>query len=226
MVETVSLARPCAPMIVLASLVAVPAATNGHVLDEYLQSTLVVIEPADIRLHINLTPGVEVADRILDTIDQDHDGVVSTEETMAYAALLKRDLAVQFDGRDVEIKLIAAEIPNVAELHTGHAIVQLQFSVLSGSFAAGHHRLAVDNKHFKAIGVYLFNAARPKSALIRIDKQTRSRNQSQGEVEFSYSPSASVPHLKSVLLAALTVLVVATLAVLVRQKTSATIPAR
>ena len=56
-------------LLIIVALVAVPSAAYGHVLDEYLQSTLVVIEPGDIRLKINLTPGVEIAEKVLAQID-------------------------------------------------------------------------------------------------------------------------------------------------------------
>src|SRR4051812_11720493 len=46
-------------------LLALPCAVFGHQLDEYIEATLVAIEPGDIRLQINLTPGVEIADQVL-----------------------------------------------------------------------------------------------------------------------------------------------------------------
>ena len=161
-------------------------------LDEYLQSTLVAIEPGDVRLKINLTPGVEVADKILAQIDRDRDGVISNDEAAAYSELLKRDLTVRMDGRDTELKLTESNIPALAELRTGHGIIQVEFSITPGSFTAGPHRLAFENRHFNSLGVYLFNAARPRSASIQIARQNRNANQSTGEIEFAYdAPSHS-----------------------------------
>src|SRR5579859_4000887 len=48
-------------VLVLALLVA-PGTGLAHRLDEYLQATLVTIEPGEIRLQINFTPGVAVAE--------------------------------------------------------------------------------------------------------------------------------------------------------------------
>lgn len=171
--------------LLMVALSAVPSTSYAHVLDEYLQSTLVAIEPGDIRLRINLTPGVEVADQVLAQIDHDRDGVISTDEAAAYAELLKRDLTVRLDGRDSDLKLTASNFPEPAELRTGHGIIQVEFSIIPGSFAAGPHKLAFENRHFKALGVYLFNAARPRSASIQIARQKRNANQSRGEIEFA-----------------------------------------
>ncbi len=44
----------------LLALVALPSTADAHRLDEYLQATLVDIEPGVLRLRINLTPGVDI----------------------------------------------------------------------------------------------------------------------------------------------------------------------
>ena len=62
----------------LLALLAFPSAVFAHRDDEYLQATLVAIEPSGIRLQINLTPGVDVAEQVLALIDRDQDGVIST----------------------------------------------------------------------------------------------------------------------------------------------------
>src|SRR5258707_1157601 len=64
MVEAVTMMLRHLPLVFVAMGAAVPV-VDAHVLDEYLQSTLVAIEPGDIRLKINLTPGVEIADKVL-----------------------------------------------------------------------------------------------------------------------------------------------------------------
>ena len=89
----------CLP--VLLALLASPTGVFAHQLDEYLQATLVDIEPGKIRLQMDLTPGVAVAERLLGLIDRNRDGVISPDESTAYAELLKRDLVVRLDGRKV-----------------------------------------------------------------------------------------------------------------------------
>ena len=173
-------------LLTIVALIAVPSAAYGHVLDEYLQSTLVVIEPGDIRLKINLTSGVEVAEKILAQIDLNNDGALSSDEGAAYAKTLRRDLAVRLDGLGTELRLTGSNFPEPAELRTGHGIIQVEFSIIPGSVTAGTHRLAFENRHFNSIGVYLFNAARPRSASIQIVRQDRNTNQSTGEIEFTY----------------------------------------
>jgi len=173
------------------ALLALPARALAHQLDEYLQATLVAIEPGQIQFRINLTPGVAVAERVLGLIDQDRDGIISTNESAAYAELIKRDLVVRLDGRTVELKPGSSFFPGPEELRTGSGIIQIHYAATPVALAAGSHRLSLENRHLLPASVYLFNAAQPKSASIHIIAQNRNENQSTGEITFSVQPPRS-----------------------------------
>jgi len=192
----------------LLALFAVSSAAFAHRLDELLQATLVDIEPGGFRLQINLTPGVAVAGQLIALIDRNHDGVISTKEAAAYAELLKRDLTVRLDLRNVELKLTASNFPEPAELRTGSEIIQMEFSGTTGRLAAGSHTLSLENRHLPEVSVYLVNAARPGSASIQIASQKRNDLQSRGEIGFDFNPppNPGIPIAILVSLAALFVL--------------------
>lgn len=189
------LARTLAPLTsvllflpVLLAFLALPSTVFAHRVDEYLQATLVVIEPETIRLQINLTPGVAVAEQVLALIDRDRDGVISTNEAAAYSELLKRDLIVRLDQRNLELKPTASFFPGIAELQTGWGFIQMEFSAPPGRLAAGTHNLTIEGRHLPSVSVYLINAAQPASPFIQILKQIRNENQSVGEIRFTYQP--------------------------------------
>jgi len=171
----------------LVGLIAAPLASRGHQLDEYLQATLVSIEPGEIRLQIHLTPGVAVAERVLALIDRDHDGVISTSEAAAYSASLARSLTVRLDGREVPLRVTSAYFPEPDDLRTGWGIISLEFSGRVGPLAEGGHRVSLVNGHLPALSVYLLNATQPSSRSIHINTQTRTKTQSQGEIELEVS---------------------------------------
>jgi hypothetical protein len=175
-------------------LLALPSAGWAHQLDEYIQATLVAIEPGEIRLQMNLTPGVQVASQVLTLINQNHNSVISTNGAAAYAEALRHDLVVRLDDRVVELKLNTSKFPAVSEIREGTGIIQIEFSITPASFAAGAHKLTLDNRHLPAISAYLFNAARPKSDLIQITGQKRNDTQSLGEVDFNFSAPAKPAH--------------------------------
>lgn len=211
------------PMLIVA-LAIFPPAAYGHVLDEYLQTTLVAIEPGDIRLKINLTPGTEIAEKVLKQIDQNSDGAISSDESAAYSEMLRCDLTVQLDGRDTQLKLTASNFPKLEELHTGHGIIQMEFSIAPSSFSGGNHRLTFENRHFDSLAVYLFNAARSQSPSIRITKQHRNTNQSTGEIEFAYEPQNFLSLRTTIFLTAAALVVAGMLAALLRTVRTTTNP--
>src|SRR4051794_17077529 len=81
--------------LMLLTTLVLPASALAHRLDEYLQATLVVIGPDCVRLQINLTPGVAVAEQVLALIDVNKDGLISTNEATAYCESLRRNLILR-----------------------------------------------------------------------------------------------------------------------------------
>ena len=155
MVEAVN--RALCRVALLVAILAVPAAVFAHRDDQYLQATLVAIEPSSVRLQINLTPGVAVAEQVIAQIDRDRDGAISENEAVAYAESLKRDLTLRVDGQELELTLTASEFVPPEELRTGSAIIQMEFSATFGRLAAGFHRLTLENRHLTAMSVYLID---------------------------------------------------------------------
>lgn len=186
MVEALITRRRCLPL--LLALLSLPSDAFAHRDDEYLQATLVVIEPREVRLQINLTPGIAVAEQVIALLDRNRDGVISTKEAAAYTELLKRDLTVRLDGRNSELKLTASEFVPPAELRTGSGIIQIEFSASFGPLAAGSHSLTLENRHLTRISVYLINASQPRFATVQITRQKRNDTQSAGEIGFTFHP--------------------------------------
>lgn len=178
--------RPGLPCLVwLLGLAAWPSTGLAHRLDEYLQATIVAIEPGKVRLEMNLTPGVEVADKVLASIDLDHNGVISDNEATAYSQLLRRGITVRLDQHRLPLKVTSMKFPELTELRTGWGIIQIEFCAPIRPLAPGPHKLTLMNRHLPGMSVFLFNAAQPRSASVRITAQKRNENQSSGEIDFT-----------------------------------------
>src|SRR5262249_28761794 len=175
----------------LLALLAFRSCAWAHRLDEYLQATLVAIEPDEMRLQIHLTPGVAVAEQVLALIDRDRDGVISTNEAAGYTQALQRGLVVRVDQRKLELNPAPSRFPTPAELRTGWGIIQMEFSVTPRGLAEGAHKFTLENRHLPEASVYLFNAAVPKTRSVQILRQIRNENQSEGEIEFSFHPTTN-----------------------------------
>ena len=91
---------------------------------------------------------------------------------------------------NLELKLTASEFVPPAELRTGSGTIQMEFSAIFGSLAAGPHRLTLENRHLTAMSVYLINAAQPRFATVQITRQKRNQNQSAGKSNLPFIRSA------------------------------------
>ena len=169
---------------VIAAVSALLPSLAAHRLDEYLQATVAMIEPEGIRLRINLTPGVDVADQVLAKIDLNRDAIISEKEAATYAESFRRDLVVRLDQSDAGLEVAALSFPEADELRKGRGTIWIEFSVTSTPMVVGAHTLTVENRHLSRASAYLFNAALPKSGSIKIGRQKRSNDQHQGEIEF------------------------------------------
>jgi hypothetical protein len=194
-----AIARALALGLACTGFVSTPAA-SAHRLDEYLQATLVVIEPGVVRLQMNLTPGVAVAEQVLAQVDREGKGAISPEEAAAYAAALRRDLRLRLDDRDLELKVTASQFAAPAELRSGWGMIQVEFTAETGALGAGAHALRLENRHLPAVSVYLVNAGQPTffntvpatAGTVVITAQKRNENQSAGEIDFTFQPGAGV----------------------------------
>ncbi len=181
-----ALTRALRSRMLLLAFFAVTSAVFAHRLDEYLQATLVAIEPNGVRLQINLTPGVDVADKVLAQIDRDHDSAISRSEARAYVELLRRDLTLTLDGQELKLKSTASQFATPVELHSGWGMIQVEFTATLGSLTTGAHKLVFENRHLTTLSVFLLNAAQPGNGAIQIKSQKRTENQASGEIEFAF----------------------------------------
>lgn len=157
---------------------------SAHRLDEYLQAT--VIDPGrdHVMLRLRLTPGVDVADRVIARIDTNRDGMLSVGEKRAYALQIAKDLSVSLNGTSVTLRPEGGVFPTIAAMKAGTGIIMLQFESKAIRTKA-YNRLIYSNSATGPDVVYLVNCLMPADPAVHIDEQTRSANQASYEVSFS-----------------------------------------
>lgn len=68
------------PSALLALLCFVSLPAGSHRLDEYLQATVLPLEPGTLTATLRLVPGVAVAPKVIASLDPDADGTISQDE--------------------------------------------------------------------------------------------------------------------------------------------------
>ena len=157
---------------------------EAHRTDEYLQATLIDIEPRFIRLDVSLTPGIETYSTIGPLLDRDHDGALSPAEAAAYAELVRRDLKLSLDGQPLELELQGHQFSILTELRDGTGSIHLELKAQLKGGGSGDHHLSFENHHLPPISVYLVNAVVPDSPEIQMGQQLRSTNQNECRISY------------------------------------------
>ena len=180
--------RPIALAVVLVAMF--PADGTAHRLDEYLQAARVALTPNSIRLELDLTPGANIAQSLVNRIDLDRDGRFSPEEAEVYARVVLREIGVWLDGASLDLGLQHVEVSTPEELLDGVGTLSIVATTAVVSPPA-LHQLTLRNSHDTARGVYLMNALVPKSKDVIITAQARDGRQQEFRVEYEVRSSAA-----------------------------------
>ena len=167
----------------LALLIALMAPAFAHRLDEYLQATIISVEPAHVRLSMRLIPGVAVANTVLPEIDPNGGGAISEVEGRAYVERVVRELLLSVDGHRLSPRIASAAFPSIEEMREGTGEIHIE---LTAELPDGgqNRKLAFENHHEPGISAYLVNCLAPQDSRIHIVAQNRNRNQSFYELEY------------------------------------------
>jgi hypothetical protein len=165
-----------------------PPLAGAHRLDEYLQATRVSIDVDRVGLDIALTPGASVAPQVLEWIDTNRDGEISTAEGDAYARLMIGSVALSVDGRPEPVTLVDAGFPDARDMRLGEGTIRLRAIARLSATTVGRHRVSYVNSHRPEASVYLVNALAPDDPRIRIADQHRDEAQHGLTVDYSVRP--------------------------------------
>ncbi len=180
---------------VLAVCLATLPSASAHRLDEYLQATRLSIDLERVDLEIDLTPGVAVASKIIDSIDTNRDGEISSAEGAAYARRMLRSVTLSVDGLAAPILLVETHFPTPGDMSQGIGTIQLRATAKVPAAGAGRHRVSFLNAHQPESSVYLVNALIPANSRIQIADQRRDR--AQHGLTLDYTVAGDAPPVRA-----------------------------
>jgi len=184
MAQSSRASRATAFAIAAATAVVLNAGVSAHRLDEYLQTARIAIQPDRVHLELDLTPGVAVADRIVQRIDKDGDGALSMEEQQTYARQMLSAIALRVDGAPLQMTLVASHFPDVEAVKRGEGTIKLDVDIVVPLLSAGRHQLFFHNANDPDSAAYLANALMPENDRISIARQVRDASQRELTIDF------------------------------------------
>ncbi|QAY95544.1 hypothetical protein CWB41_07165 [Methylovirgula ligni] len=180
-------------ILIIAFLLQAPP-VSAHRLNEYLQATTIAFEKDHVELRLRLTPGVDVAQKVLADIDANGDGTISKAEQRAYAEQVIDDVSLAIDGHAARLRLVSSFFPTVEEMKQGMGDIALAFEAVMPP-GSTTHRLTFENHHRSDIAVYLVNCLQPRDPAIHIVGQDRNYDQSSYQLDFALGapPTSQAP---------------------------------
>src|SRR5688572_13269857 len=152
------------------ALVAGPDA-SAHRAEDYLQAARIGLEPDDVVITLDLTPGVAVAESFIAAVDHDRDGALSPDEKRRYAGQVVSALKIEIDERPLQPRVVSVSVPEPSAFRLGEGTVRLTIQATLPRVSAGSHRLLFRNAHLAGHSAYLANALVPESALVAVTAQ-------------------------------------------------------
>ena len=179
---------PLLGVVVLISAVA--PSVRAHQLDEYLGITHVGIQAEKIQLFLSLTPGANIAERILAGIDRDGNADLSDAERRDYAERLMGQMTLAVDDVLPSLQLAHVAFPARGDLLSGQGVIQFIIEANIPRQAAGHHSLFVANNS-NDVTVFVASALRPEGRDITIGRQERDHYQRHVRIEYEVASTGT-----------------------------------
>jgi hypothetical protein len=158
---------------------------SAHRLDECLQSARVAVEPDHLELQLSLTPGVEVAARIIGDLDRDGDGTFTASEQAAFSSVVFGALELTHDGQPLGLESPTASFPDITALQRGEGTIHFTSRATLPAHAGGEHRVGFRNRYRPEASVYLANALVPESQRVAVTMQHRATDQHQLVIDYT-----------------------------------------
>jgi hypothetical protein len=176
-------------VLALTTAIVAVAEVSAHRRDEYLQAARLAIDPGAVKLELDLTPGIALAEAIIADIDRNRDLSLSEDEQRAYAILAISALTIEVDGTPVRAQLGVTSFPDREALRRGEGTIRLQATAALPRLSMGPHQLLFRNSHHPDRSVYLANALVPDSDAVRVTAQRRDGDQTELTIDYVLRPA-------------------------------------
>jgi hypothetical protein len=131
----------------LAALLALlPRSVEAHPLDELAQSAYLTIAPGEVRLELDLTPGIEVAGPLLHAMDGDGNRMVTGAEARIYAGDVLARSSLSLDHVATSLVAGDAEVPPYRRIEPGGTTISIH-GTAQRLDSVGAHVLTYRNDH-------------------------------------------------------------------------------
>jgi len=177
--------RVLLPALAVVIAVAAGIGVSAHRLDEFLQAARIDLSDTGVTIDLALTPGADIADAIVATIDRDRNGVVTADEQDTYAQDVLSGLTATLDGTRLPLRLNDLSFPTADDLRSGNGTIRVRLAAAHSELSNGRHQLFFSNGHQAGHSAYLANALVPASSRVSVISQRRTVDQRELTIDYA-----------------------------------------
>jgi len=187
--------KPIKTLAVVAAGLSLASTLHAHRLEGLIQSSLVEVEPSQIKVRVTLIPGMDIAPKIKALLDPNGDGEFSQTESKAWAEQFMARQWVTVDGQTLPLTVQNVRSSPLPELTEGHAEIDIDYTAELGKLAQGQRTIVCANRYEPIPCIYQCNGIVPKTPGVRIDNHRRDVGQQELTlaVDFSEAPAPATP---------------------------------
>jgi len=167
-----------------------PWRADAHRLDELLQATRISVDASSIQIELALSPGVDVADGFIQSIDLNHDGTLDDGEVRDFGRHVAGALTLSVDRHALPLSVAQWQVEPIDALRQGIGTIRLVARAEAG-VASGRHVLMFGNQFQPAGSVYLVNALTPADSHIHFGQPQRDAQQRTFTIDYVRNASWS-----------------------------------
>jgi hypothetical protein len=127
-------------------LALLPRWAEAHPVDEVVQGAYLTLALGEVRLELDLTPGIEVAGALLQALDADADRIITAAEAQGYAESVLARSTITLDDVAMFWMLDEVNVPSYRSLELGGGTISIR-AVAQRPDSAGAHVLSYRNDH-------------------------------------------------------------------------------
>jgi hypothetical protein len=131
---------------VLAWLLLLPGWAAAHPVDEVVQAAYLTLALGEVRVELDLTPGIAVADAVLWSLDANADQRIDAMEARSYAQRVLQQSTLTLDGVTTPLRLEKIIVPPYPELKSQGGTLKI-YAVAGRTDRAGGHTLSYGNHY-------------------------------------------------------------------------------
>ena len=133
-----------------------PALASAHPVDEVVQGAYLTLAKDEVRLELDLTPGTEVVDSVLTSLDANGDKAVSEAEGRAYGERVLKQSSLSVGGKAAGWRLDRVSVPSYQALVEETATIKV-YAVARRPERTGSQSLSYANSYQPAKSQWIAN---------------------------------------------------------------------